>query len=314
MSRTHQLKPSPSTVHWGYFGTDVSPALVISSGDTVEIESYSYPRGLDYRELRVPELDAILNEVQDIGPGPHILTGPVYVESAYPGTVLAVHIEHVEPLIPYGYNMIRPGIDGFGMLPDDFPVGRLKVFALDETRGRVRVADRVSVPIRPFFGTVGVCPSNEKRWNSRVPGEFGGNMDISELTAGSTLYLPVFVPGALLSVGDGHAAQGDGEVDLSGIEISMRGRLQIEVRHDLTLERPMVETPTNVITTGFHEDLDEAARIATRDMISWLRTHQGLDALDAYTLCSIALSLRVSQVVNLRKGIHAMLPKTVLEG
>ena len=132
--------------------------------------------------------------------------------------------------------------------------------------------------------------------------------------AGTTLYLPIWVQGALLSIGDGHAAQGDGEVDLSAAETSMRGQLRLEICREFSLERPMLETPTHVITTGFHEDLDEAVKIATRDMIHWLCRNHGLNALDAYTLCSLALSLRVSQVVNIRKGIHAMLAKETLEG
>ncbi len=308
---TKTLKATPETVHWGYFSKSLAPALKVADGDTVEVETFSYPRGENFPELLTPELQVILDKVTDIGPGPHLLTGPIHVEGAQPGDVLAIEIEEVEPILEHAYNRIQPGKAGLGLLPEDFPEGRLTLLKLDRQAREVVLSEKIRVPMRCFFGIMGVAPAEEERWTSRVPAEFGGNIDITELVAGSTLYLPVFQPGGLLSVGDGHSAQGDGEVDLSASETSLRGRLKLSVRRDFKLQRPMVETKTHIITTGFDEDLDEAVKIATRDMIDWLVVQHGMERLDAYLLCTLALDLRISQVVNLRKGVHAMLSKAI---
>ncbi len=309
-----KLAASPETVHWGYFDRDQSPALRIQPGDTVELETFSYPREMDCPDLVTPRLQRILNEVHDMGPGRHLLTGPIHVAGAAPGDVLAVHIESVEPLLPFGFNRMRDGAEGLGLLPEDFPEGRFTLLPLDVDSRTVRVAAGVDVPMRVFFGIMGVASAVEGRVSSRAPGDFGGNMDITELTGGTTLYLPVFVDGALFSVGDGHAAQGDGEVNLTAAETSLVGRLRFELVKSSSLRRPMAETPTHVITVGFHEDLEEAARSATREMIQWITRTHGLSAAEAYVLCSLAVDLRVSQLVNGTKGIHAMLPKAVFTG
>ena len=305
------LEVSPETVHWGYFDAALEPVLRVRPGERVRVETFSYPRGEDIPELLNPRLAAILPRLNFEGPGPHLLTGPIHIEGAEPGDVLAVHIERVEPMLSYGYNRIQNGSAGLGLLPEDFPEGRVKLLPLDLDRRVVRVVEGFEAPMRVFFGIMGVAPAVDGRVSTRAPGDFGGNIDISELTSGSTLYLPVFRSGALFSVGDGHAAQGDGEVDLSAAETSLAGDLRFEVRRDFTIQRPMAETATHIITTGVHEDLDEATKIATRDMIRWLSQRHGLEPIEAYTLCTLALDLRVSQLVNGRKGIHAMLPKSV---
>lgn len=310
----HSLEVSPETVHWGYFDATLKPALRVKPGESVRIETFSYPRGEDFPELLNPRLAKLLPKLEFVGPGPHLLTGPIYVEGAEPGDVLAVHIDSIEPLLPYGYNRIQKGSAGLGLLPEDFPEGRLKLLPLDLERKVVRVIDGFEAPMRTFFGIMAVAPAEDGRIGTRAPGNFGGNIDITELTSGSTLYLPVFRPGALFSAGDGHTAQGDGEVDLSAAETSLVGELRFEIRKDFAIQRPMAETKAHFITTGFHEDLDEAAKIATRDMISWLSQQHNLEPIDAYTLCTLALDLRVSQLVNGRKGIHAMLPKSVFAG
>lgn len=308
-----RLEAHPHTVHWGYFSRDLEPVLRVRPGEPVEIETLSYPTEADIPELRTPRLERILEQVTPPSWGGHLLTGPIHVETAEPGDVLVVHIDAIRPLLPFAYNRIRPGHVGRGLLPEDFPEGKLRVLAVDVDRGRVIFAEGIELPLRPFFGVMGVAPPHDGRVSTLAPGDFGGNMDIKELVEGTTLYLPVFVSGALFSVGDGHVVQGDGEVCLSAAEASMAGVFRFEVRRDLRLERPMVETPTHIMTTGFHEDLDQAAKIAVRDMIRWLGARHGMDPMDAYSLCSLALDLHISQVVNGRKGIHAMLGKAVLE-
>lgn len=310
----HSLEVSRETVHWGYFDASCKPVLSVRPGESVRIETFSYPRGEDFPELLTPRLAELLAKLEFVGPGPHLLTGPIQVEGAEPGDVLAVHIDSVEPLLPYGYNRIQSGSAGLGLLPDDFPDGQLKLLPLDLQRQVVKVVDGLEAPMRTFFGIMAVAPAEDGRVGTRVPGNFGGNIDITELTSGSTLFLPVFRPGALFFAGDGHTAQGDGEVDLSAAETSLVGELRFEIRKDFAIQRPMAETSTHVITTGFHEDLDEATKIATRDMIRWLSQQHSIEPIDAYTLCSLALDLRVSQLVNGRKGIHAMLPRSVFTG
>ncbi|RDE08138.1 acetamidase/formamidase family protein [Pelagibacterium lacus] len=305
------LKATPQTVHWGYFSPALSPVLEVADGERLEVETLSYPRGEQFPELLTPELEAIIASVTDIGPGPHLLTGPVHVEGAAPGDTLAIDIEAVEPLLGHAYNRIQPGGMGFGLLPEDFPEGRLTVLELDRARREVLVSDRVRVPMRCFFGIMGVAPDLDERWTSRIPGPFGGNLDVTELTAGATLYLPVFHDGALFSVGDGHATQGDGEVNLTAAEASLRGTLRLRVVRDMPIAAPHAETATHLITMGMDEDLHQAAKMAGRAMIAWVVRVHGLSRTDAYILCSLAMDLRISQVVNGRMGVHAMLAKSV---
>lgn len=308
---TKVLKPTPETVHWGYFDPTLSPVLEIADGDRLDVETLSYPRGAQVPELLTPELQAIIEAVTDVGPGPHLLTGPVHVAGAERGDTLAIDIEAVEPLLGHAYNRIQPGHMGFGLLPEDFPEGRLTVLELDRERREVLVNDRVRVPMRCFFGIMGVAPEGQERWTSRIPGPFGGNLDVTDLTAGSTLYLPVYHPGALFSVGDGHATQGDGEVNLTAAEASLRGTLRLRVRRDMPITTPHAETATHLITMGMDEDLHLAAKTAGRAMIDWVVRLHGLTRTDAYVLCSLAMDLRISQVVNGRMGVHAMLAKSV---
>jgi len=167
--------------------------------------------------------------------------------------------------------------------------------------------------LRPFFGNFGVAPSPELcQLTSVIPREFGGNMDNKEMIAGTTVYFPVFNEGALFSAGDGHAAQGDGEVCLTAIETSLSGTLELTVRKDIKLSMPRCETADSWISMGMDEDLDEAARQALREMIDLICEVSGLSRQDAYSLCSLAADLRVTQLVDVNKGIHCVLPKGVL--
>ncbi|HLK49424.1 MAG TPA: acetamidase/formamidase family protein [Bryobacteraceae bacterium] len=310
---THDLKLTPAHVHWGYYDARVKPVLQIASGDTVRVETM-VAGGLERLRLagvpdaEIPDsLQQVENGVTDRGPGAHPLTGPIYVEGAEPGDVLEVHILGFEFLHPYGVTGFRPGS---GALPDDFPYSRFKMIRINPAAGTAQFSPGVTLRLAPFWGSIGVAPPSViHRLSSGPPGAHAGNLDNKELVAGSTLYLPVHVPGALLSIGDGHALQGDGEVTITALETSLRGTVQIFVRKGKPIRWPRAETPTHYITMGLHPDLNEAARMATREMIDFLVSEKGMPRDDAYIFCSLAVDLRVTQIVDDTKGVHALLPK-----
>lgn len=308
MPVTHSLKPSPATVHWGHLDAALPPVLRIASGDRIEVETVSgSPDQMPPSPFTVPQdLKQIHAAVKPML-GPHILCGPVWVEGAAPGDTLQVDIEAVAPREDWGYNLIAPLR---GSLPEDFPEGRLIHIPIDRQRGVARMAWGTEIPLRPFFGIMATAPrASYGRVTSIVPREFGGNMDNKELIAGTTLYLPVFNEGALFSIGDGHGVQGDGEVCLSALETALKGTVRLTVRKDMQVKFPRAETPTHYITMGMDEDLDDAAKQALRGMIRLLQDVAGLSAHDAYTLCSLACDLRVTQLVDGNKGVHAMIAK-----
>jgi acetamidase/formamidase len=307
----HHLPATPETVHWGFWDAALEPQLRIASGDTVTIDSLSgEPKDLPPdKSLLLPEHETVLAGAQR-GSGPHLLTGPVWVEGAEPGDVLEVVIQDVQLRQDWGWNLIEPLL---GTLPEDFPRQRRLHIPLDRERKLAKLPWGTELPLAPFFGNFGVAPpANYGRITSIIPREHGGNMDNKTLTAGTTVYFPVFNPGALFSAGDGHAAQGDGEVCLTAIETSLTGTFQLSVRKDLTLTFPRAESATHYITMGMHEDLDDAARQALREMIKLITSHSTLSAEDAYSLCSMAADLHVTQMVDVNKGVHCLLPKTVL--
>jgi len=316
-SRTHDLKLTPENVHWGYYDGRLKPVLRINSGDTVRAETM-VARGIERLTLagvpdnEIPDsLKAVERAITDRGPGAHPLTGPIYVEGAEPGDVLEVRIIGFEFLHPYGVTGFIPGS---GTLPDDFPYTRFKLIRYNLKAGTAEFAPGVTLRLAPFFGSIGVAPPRVLgRVSSGPPGPHTGNLDNKELVAGSTLYLPVHVSGALLSVGDAHAMQGDGEVSLTAVETSVRGTVQVFVRKGKHLNWPRAETPTHYIAMGLHTDLDEAAKLATREMIDFLVEEKGMRRDDAYILSSIAVDLRVTQLVDGTKGIHAMLAKSIFK-
>ena len=279
--QTHDLTLTPERVHWGYYDGRLDPVLTIESGDTVRVETL-LARGLERLRLswapedEIPVALKIVDEaIQDRGPGAHPMTGPIYIKNAEPGNVLEVQILDFEFLHPFGVSNFLPGA---GTLPDDFPYVRLQFTRFDPETGIVAFAPGISLQLAPFFGSIGVGPNPLLgRINSNPPGHHVGNLDNKDLIAGSTLYLPVHVPGALLSFGDGHAVQGDGEVSVSGLETSLRGTVRVVLHKDWTLKRPRAETPSHFITMGFHSDLDTAAEMATREMIDFLVTEKGLE-------------------------------------
>ncbi|MEF7616608.1 acetamidase/formamidase family protein [Aquincola sp. MAHUQ-54] len=306
----HHLPATPETVAWGYWDAERPPMLRVASGDTVTIDTLSgEPEDLpDDEALVLPEHRAVLAGQR--GPGPHLLTGPVWVEGAEPGDVLEVKVEEVSLRQDWGWNIVKPLL---GTLPEDFPISRRLHIPLDRDRRTARLPWGLELPLAPFFGNFGVAPPPAYgRITSIIPREFGGNLDNRALVEGCTVYFPVFNRGALFSAGDGHAAQGDGEVCLTAIETSLRGTFRLTVRKDLKLAFPRAETAEHYIAMGLNEDLDDAARQALREMIRWITELSGLAAVDAYTLCSIAADLRVTQMVDVNKGVHCMLPKSAL--
>ena len=315
---THTLKPTPSTVVWGYYDASAPPVLRVKSGDTVEIQTLitSSPKRLE--EAGVPpeqveqSLRDITKEVSNKGPGGHILTGPIYIEDAQPGDVLEVRIVAVRLAIPYAYNGFAPG---HGFLPEDYPYPKMKIIPLDEKRMIARFSPGIEIPLRPFFGSMGVAPPESTgKFSSNPPWIHAGNLDNKDLVAGTTLYIPVHAAGALFEVGDGHAGQGNGEVDITALETSLIGTFQFVVHKDMHLRWPRGETPTHFITMGLHEDLNEATKAAVREMIDFLMTAKHLSRDDAYMLSSVAGDLSITELVDGNKGVHMSMPKGIFVG
>lgn len=308
----HTLKAGPDTCHWGFFDAAIPARLTVQSGDSVTIDTLTgAPELLPPAGFHVPpELLEVHAKSERMVPG-HILTGPVAVEGAEPGDVLEVRIEAISLRQDWGYNVIRPLA---GTLQDDFHRTRHINIPLDGEAMVGKLPWGLDLPLKPFFGVMGVAPPPEwRRITSLVPRAHGGNLDNKELMAGATLYLPVFVPGAMFSCGDGHGAQGDGEVCVTAIETALTGTFTFLLRKDLRFTYPRAETPTHYITMGMDPDLDQCVVRALRDMIVLLGEKGGLSAEDAYTLCSLATDLRITQTVNGSKGVHCMIDKTLVD-
>jgi acetamidase/formamidase len=312
----HRLEAGPSTVAFGHYDPGKPGVLRIASGDIVEVTTMltSNPTRLEAMGLppneAQPELVAIYDEVADRGPGGHILTGPIHIEGARPGDVLEVRILDVDYSVDYGYN----GCSGFVRELCDDEV-RSRLIRIDREAHTAEIVPGITVPLRPFFGSMGVAPPPDSgRVSSNPPGRHAGNMDNKELVAGTTLYLPVWVEGALFEVGDGHATQGDGEVNQTGLETSLEGRLQFIVRRDLALDWPRAETPTHHILMGFDPDLEKATEIAIREAVEFLQERAGLTRGEAYAVVSMAADLRITELVDGNKGVHVMVAKALLGG
>ncbi len=311
MPNHHTLSASPDTVHWGYFDARLAPRLTVDSGDTVTLHCVSGgPGEVGARPDLFAEHRAILDTVKPYL-GPHILTGPVAVRGAQRGDTLEVRIKDVQLRADWSYNGIKPLR---GTLPEDFPMLRILQIPLDRKRMTATLPWGPTLPLRPFFGIMAVAPRAEYGAVSSIePREFGGNIDNKELVAGTTLYLPVWADGALFSAGDGHAVQGDGEVNLMALETPMSGTFELILHKRTNLVFPRAETPTHYIAMGTDPDLDDAAKQALREIIKWLVELKGWAAEDAYTFCSLACDLRVTQLVDGHKGIHAMVAKKLLD-
>ena len=310
---THRLMPSPSTVAWGYYDAAATPVLRIRSGDRVVVGTLitSTPERLEKAGVAPRDVEQSLRDIQasvtNKGPGGHILTGPIYVTGADSGDVLEVRIEHISLAIPYAYNAFGPKR---GFLPEDFDYARMRIIPLDARRGVAHFAPGIDVPLHPFFGSIGVAPpASAGRLSSAPPGRHAGNLDNKELVAGTTLYIPVSTAGALLEIGDGHAGQGNGEVDITALETSLVGTFQVFVRKDMHLTWPRAETPTHWITMGTDTSLVQATKTAVREAIDYLVTAHGLTRDDAYMLTSVACDVEITELVDGNVGAHVMIPK-----
>jgi len=310
------LPATPSTVVWGYYWSKARPVLTIHSGDTVRIQTLS-TCGSDERleeegvaASDIPSYNApIYRDVKDKGPGGHILTGPVDIAEAEPGDVLEVDILKIDIDTPWACNGFGAGR---GFLPNDYPYGKSKIIPLDLTRMIAHFAPGIEIPLHPFFGSMGDAPPpSAGRIDSAPPWMHAGNMDNKELVAGTTLYIPVHAKGALFEVGDGHAGQGNGEVDITAMETFLSGTFRFIVHKDRHLLWPRAETPTSYISMGFSPDLKEAATLAVRDMINFLVDEKHLSRDDAYMLTSVAVDVDITQLVDGNVGVHAICPKKI---
>jgi acetamidase/formamidase len=308
----HRLDASPDTVHWGYFDAGLAPQITVDSGDTVTISTVSGGSEVMPQAPYVvpPALSAIQATQKPKLPG-HICTGPVEIRGAKAGQVLEVRIKAIELHYDWGFTYVAPLK---GALPDDFDEMHLMHIPLDRERMTGRLPWGLELPLKPFFGVMAVAPP--AAWgalSTLPPRRNGGNLDNKELVAGTTLYLPIHVDGALFSVGDGHGVQGDGEVCVTAIETGLIGSFELHLREDMRLTWPMAETPTHIMTMAFDPDLDQCVVIALRDMIDLIVARTGISRSEAYALCSLAADLRITQVVNGNKGVHVMLDRNLLQ-
>jgi len=310
------LPASPQTVVWGYYSAKAKPVLTVHSGDTVRIQTLS-TCGSNERLIEegvaasdIPSYNAdVYREVKDKGPGGHILTGPVDITEAEPGDVLEVQILKIDIDVPFACNGFGTGR---GFLPNDYPYSRRKIIPLDRAKMLGHFAPGIEIPLHPFFGSMGVAPPESAgRLDSAPPWMHAGNMDNKELVAGTTLYIPIHAKGALFEVGDGHAGQGNGEVDITAMETFLSGTFRFVVHKDRHLLWPRAETPNSYISMGFSPDLKEATTLAVRDMINFLVEEKHLSRDEAYMLTSVAVDVDITQLVDGNVGVHAICPKNI---
>lgn len=315
--KTYTLEVTPQTVAWGNYDAAAKPVLSVQSGDTVVVHTLltNSPTGLERNGVPPDQVEASLRDVyanvpaSARGPGGHILTGPIEIAGAEAGDTLEIRILKIDLAIPYAYNGFRYGA---GILTDDFPYARTKIIPLDKARMVANFGPGITIPLHPFFGSMGVAPPpGFGRYNSTPPTINGGNMDNKELVAGTTLYLPVHAKGALFEVGDGHAGQGNGEVDVTAMETSLIGTFQFVLHKGEKLSGPRAETPTHYIAMGFDDDLSIAAHKAVREMVDFLVSAKGLSRDAAYMLTSVAGDVDITEVVDRNKGVHVMMPKAI---
>jgi acetamidase/formamidase len=311
------LPATPSTVAWGYYWSEAKPVLRIKSGDRVLVHTMitNSPTGLIRAGLDSTKVQRELRTIYDSvprtarGPGGHILTGPIYVEGADSGDVLEVRFLSIHPDVDYAYNSFGTRS---GFIPEDFTAGKTRIIPLDTIHNLAHFAPGIVIPMHPFFGSIGDAPpASMGRVNSAPPGIYAGNLDNKDLVAGTTLYIPVWVPGALLEIGDGHAGQGNGEVDITAMETALRGTIQVIVRKDMHLKWPRAETPTDWIVMGIDSNLVTAAKNAVREAIDFLGTEAHLSREDAYMLSSVAVNFNITELVDGTVGVHGLIPKSL---
>ena len=334
-STKHYVESTPENVIWGeLFIADDEPILTVKSGDIVTVETISHEgilpdqgdtvefftnAGIDEADI-LPDQLAVKEQIERTAPGPHVITGPIFVEDAEPGDVLEIKTVEIDYRVPYGVISNR---HSKGALPEEYPLNDAdiytKVIPLDTANniGIFRPANQrpdIDLPLEPFMGIMGVAPADpEEAVNSVPPGNYGGNIDIKRLSAGSSLYLPVQVPGALFYTGDPHCAQGNGEVALTAIECSLTPTFELIVHKNKQLESPVGETEDAWLAIGLDKDLDEAMKKAVRESLRIVNQEYGLTKQDALLFGSAAIDYEVSQVVDIVKGIHGVIPKDILE-
>jgi acetamidase/formamidase len=316
----HLLKITPETVAWGYYWSAAKPVLTVKSGDTVTVECVSVgnPSTLEAAGLPADQVEADIRRLyaevpkDKKGPGGHPLTGPIAIEGAMPGDVLEVRIKEIRLRSAYAFNSFGPGR---GFLPDDFTTRKTRIIPLDREKMVGHFAPGIDVPLRPFFGSMGIAPPESAgKISSAPPGIHAGNMDNKDLVAGTTLFIPVHAAGALFEVGDGHAGQGNGEVDITAMETSLTGVFQFILHKDMHLKWPRAETPTHYITMGIDKDLTAAAKICVRETLDFLVSEKKMAREDAYQLSSIAVDFNITQLVDGTVGVHGMIPKSIFVG
>jgi acetamidase/formamidase len=318
----HRLLVTPETVAYGYYWSDAKPVLTIASGDIIDVDTLltNSPRGLAAAGVPDGKIEQSLKDVITAfpqgdprrGPGGHILTGPVFVTGAEPGDALEVKILSIDFNIDYGYNTCS------GFVPSLCGQPRVgtRIIPIDKRAMTATFAPGIVIPLHPFYGSMGVAPAPDLgRVSSNPPGRHAGNMDNKDLVVGSTIWIPVFAPGALFEIGDGHAAQGDGEVDQTAIETSLRGRLQLTVRKGMKLNFPRAETPTAYIAMATDPDLKVATTTAIQEMADYLVDLTHLTRPEAYQLISVAGNVVDTQLVDLPNvGVHVTVPRSIFTG
>ena len=318
--RLHVVESNKDTVRLGVFDANLPPILTVDSGDTISFPN-TWSHFLNEMQPGVP-VDKLADlRVANPGKGPHSIIGPIAVNGAEPGDVLEIRYKKLEPFT-WGAVFNNPGSLGTGLLPQDYAQGQIKYMDLDLGAMSAKFAPDISVPLKPFQGTLGLAPPDgyfaplsPGVTSSVPPGPHAGNLDLSELSEGSTLYIPVWKPGALIFTGDSHAVQGDGEISLTALETRMKDmRIQIVLHKQKNFAWPVAETVTHWIIVGLDKDLNAAMTMAARNAIKFLASRAKLSELDAYALCSVAVSFRVTQVVDIVRGVHAMIPKSLFTG
>src|SRR5215831_4911666 len=303
--KVHVLPATLETTQWGWFDNAQPPVLKVDSGDTVVLETMMHSHNQVIPGKTIEEIKKLRTDFP--GRGPHTLTGPIYVNGAEPGDVLKVHINKIVPRA-YATNFNVPGM--FGQFPKEYADGQVKYMYLDMDRMVTEFLPGVYIPLKPFPGTLGVARKEPGQYSSVPPGEYAGNLDIRDMVAGTSLYVPVHVPGALLWTGDSHAGQGNGEVNLTAIETAYKEfNITVEVVKGKPLDFPRIETPKSWISMGFDQDLNKAWDQAKAQTLKVIEEVRNVPAAQAEALMLQQSDCRVSQVVNIKKGIHCLTPK-----
>ncbi len=313
MAKVHRYHAENATNWNGMLRSDIPPVLTIDDGDTVIFNTQMLMEGKLRADMTVEELVALMGDIASRGNGLYNFTGPFQVRGAEPGDVMEVRIRRIVPG-DYGMTMVFPGSMGFGGLPELSSKGFCETYRYSADKKSLVFRPGIEIPLRPFLGTMGLLPRPGEEYSPMAPGYYAGNMDNKELVEGTTLYIPVNVPGGMFVAADAHGVQGDGEVCVSASETYFEEvELEFVVRKDMKLSSPMAGNATHWISMGFHEDLNLAARDAIRSAVDFLSSTQPLTPEEAYVLCSLAVDFRITQIVDGVKGVHAMIPKNIFK-